>query len=105
MSELETAIGPAIRVFSRHAVSEGSDWRLGKGELKMLTEVAPKSPKGKARQATGGDTEGLNKLGKELYTHRDAQVDFSEFVSVAALTCLSLSLPGGGCQVTQKDAE
>ncbi|PNI27320.1 S100P isoform 1 [Pan troglodytes] len=82
MTELETAMGMIIDVFSRYSGSEGSTQTLTKGELKVLME---KELPGFLQ--SGKDKDAVDKLLKDLDANGDAQVDFSEFiVFVAAIT-------------------
>ncbi|ERE89815.1 EF-hand-like domain containing protein [Cricetulus griseus] len=71
MTDLETAIGPIIKVINRYEVNDNNNWRMKKGKLKMLMEKElPDLLK------TGSGAEGLNKVLKEIDTNRDALVDF-----------------------------
>nr|7NMI_B Chain B, S100P-ANXA2 chimera [Homo sapiens] len=98
MTELETAMGMIIDVFSRYSGSEGSTQTLTKGELKVLME---KELPGFLQ--SGKDKDAVDKLLKDLDANGDAQVDFSEFiVFVAAITSAchkyfeKAGLKGGG---------
>ncbi|EHB03668.1 Protein S100-P [Heterocephalus glaber] len=93
MTELETAIGLIIDVFSRYATSEGSKQSLTKGELKTLME---KELPGFLQ--SGKDKDTVDKLLKDLDANGDAEVDFNEFmVFVATLTsvCHSFFVKAG----------
>ncbi|XP_004678254.1 PREDICTED: protein S100-Z [Condylura cristata] len=84
-SPLEIAMDTMIRTFHQYSSKEGDQFKLNKGELKMLLQR--ELPEFLLCQK---DPQMVDKIMQDLDANKDNEVDFNEFVvMVAALTVAS----------------
>ncbi|KAG8456508.1 hypothetical protein GDO86_002331 [Hymenochirus boettgeri] len=81
-SSLESAMDTLIRIFHRYSSREGDEYKLNKGELKLLLQSELTD-----FLACQKDPQLVDKIMKDLDSNKDNEVDFNEFVVlVTALT-------------------